>query len=1086
VCGRAHVDELFELRNMVDLYSDVVRKATEWPTYDQSIKTLAQYLGFAWRDPNFTCRFSRACSSELWCYPYVAMLGPAKRSRPMMQDDFSAQMADASLIVGEIASLAALIQEQASRELHGAEATLLWALNWPGVWLRISPRTLSPAQSALLQTAAADPKECAIGCEENLSLFAQCATSGTGRVILLCAFDAKVDAVPERLAQCKAFFALARPYLVNALQKACLRESLERLEQSDKLQRALFAIADMAGSDLDMPDMLSGLHKIVSSLMYAENFYIALHDPIADTIRFIYFADVADTDKPPLDECFPMAHFERGLTWYVIRDRISLMGTHEQLIDQVSGPLRFIGTDSVDWLGVPMTHGNVVCGALVVQSYIERPRYTLHDQALLSFVGSHILTALERKQAREELESRVEQRTRELAKANEVLTAEVVERQRGERLQSALYQIAKLTSNEEKADRYFAQVHRIISGLLDAENFYIALLSEDGLTITFPFAQDQMDNEWSARPSARGVTDFVLRTGQTQIITRTRIAELAAAGEIDLAIAGPVAKVWLGVPLKVGEQCVGLIAMQSYTDENAYTAADAELIGFVATQLASSLQHRRETAERNRSERLQSTLYQIAELASTDESSDRFFQRVHSAVSALLNADNFYIALLSGDGDMLEFAYWVNQREPHPAARSLSRGLTEYTLRSGRTQLVVGNQMARALCEAGEISEDYLNSTAHCWLGAPLIGSDGALGVVAVQSYTSELRYDQRDAELLSFVSYQLASSLQRRRATKALRLSNVRLEERVAERTRELSEQISVRQLVELALQQRNSDLESLNSKLAGTQSQLLQSEKMASVGQLAAGVAHEINNPIGYVRSNLTSLSGYVQNVFSVLQAYEQLENAFPDTPQLAAVQVLKHRIELDYVREDIVKLLAESVEGVMRVEKIVKDLKDFSHVDEGEWLQADIHECIDSTLNVVWHELKYKGDLVKEYGALPLIQCLPFQLKQVFMNLLVNAAHAIERSGTITIRTGREDANVWISIADTGTGVDPRHLNRIFEPFFTTKPVGIGTGLGLSVSYSIIQRHGGTIEVASELGKGTTFMIRLPIAHAFAKDQ
>jgi PAS domain S-box-containing protein len=289
----------------------------------------------------------------------------------------------------------------------------------------------------------------------------------------------------------------------------------------------------------------------------------------------------------------------------------------------------------------------------------------------------------------------------------------------------------------------------------------------------------------------------------------------------------------------------------------------------------------------------------------------------------------------------------------------------------------------------------------------------------------------------------------------------------------------ITRRKEAEQGLERQNAELQALNQKLAGTQTQLLQSEKMASVGQLAAGVAHEINNPIGYVRSNLTSLTRYLQNIFSVLTAYEQFEKVLVDTPpQLAAVQALKQKIELDYVREDIVNLLAESVEGVTRVEKIVSDLKDFSHVDRAEWEQADVHACIDSTLNVVAHELKYKGQLVKEYGDLPPIQCLPFQLKQVFMNLLINAAHAIERSGTITIRTGREGERVWISITDTGKGIDPAHLNRIFEPFFTTKAVGAGTGLGLSVSYSIIKKHSGMLEVASEPGKGTTFTIHLPI--------
>jgi PAS domain S-box-containing protein len=294
----------------------------------------------------------------------------------------------------------------------------------------------------------------------------------------------------------------------------------------------------------------------------------------------------------------------------------------------------------------------------------------------------------------------------------------------------------------------------------------------------------------------------------------------------------------------------------------------------------------------------------------------------------------------------------------------------------------------------------------------------------------------------------------------------------------------VTGRKQAEQALERRNLDLEASNEKLAGAQTQLLQSEKMASVGQLAAGVAHEINNPIGYVRSNLTSLTQYWQKINSVLEAYEQLEAALPAVPpEWNAVHTLKQRVELDYLRQDIVNLLDESVEGVTRVEKIVRDLRDFSHVDQAEWMPADIHDCIDSTLNVVWHELKYKGEVIKHYADLPLVQCLPFQLKQVFMNLLVNAAHAIERQGTITIRTEREHDNVRISFADTGKGIEPACLKRIFEPFFTTKPIGVGTGLGLSVSYGIIQKHGGTINVASDVGKGTTFTIRLPIIQAEA---
>lgn len=280
--------------------------------------------------------------------------------------------------------------------------------------------------------------------------------------------------------------------------------------------------------------------------------------------------------------------------------------------------------------------------------------------------------------------------------------------------------------------------------------------------------------------------------------------------------------------------------------------------------------------------------------------------------------------------------------------------------------------------------------------------------------------------------------------------------------------------------LEQQNIELKALNDKLIGTQNQLLQAEKMASVGQLAAGVAHEINNPIGFVSSNLRTLTDYLQKIFSVLGGYEQVEADLDGTlPQFQAVRALKQKVELDYVRGDAVELLAESLEGTMRVEKIVRNLRDFAHIEAAEWQLADVHDCIDSTLNVIAHELKGKSEVVKQYGDLPPIRCRPVELKQVFLNVLINAAHAIEHAGTIIIATGREGDRVRITIADTGRGIDPRHINRVFEPFFTTKPVGAGTGLGLSVSYGIVKKHGGSMEITSALGIGTTLTIRLPIS-------
>jgi len=283
------------------------------------------------------------------------------------------------------------------------------------------------------------------------------------------------------------------------------------------------------------------------------------------------------------------------------------------------------------------------------------------------------------------------------------------------------------------------------------------------------------------------------------------------------------------------------------------------------------------------------------------------------------------------------------------------------------------------------------------------------------------------------------------------------------------------------------NEALTELNLKLQVAQDQLMQSEKLASIGQLAAGVAHEINNPVGYVFSNFGTLERYLADLFRVLTAYEQAEPLLAGTPAAASLSALRAEVELDFLKEDVPTLMAESREGISRVRKIVQDLKDFSHVDaRQEWEWADLHRGIDSTLNIVNNEIKYKAEVVKQYGDLPEVQCLPTELNQVFMNLLVNAAHAVRKErGTITIRTGRTDGDAWVEVEDDGTGISKEDLSRVFDPFFTTKPVGKGTGLGLSLSYGIVKKHHGRLEVESERGVGTRFRMTIPV-HRPAESQ
>ena len=274
-------------------------------------------------------------------------------------------------------------------------------------------------------------------------------------------------------------------------------------------------------------------------------------------------------------------------------------------------------------------------------------------------------------------------------------------------------------------------------------------------------------------------------------------------------------------------------------------------------------------------------------------------------------------------------------------------------------------------------------------------------------------------------------------------------------------------------------SAMREMSERLRQTQNQLLQSEKLAAIGQLAAGVAHEINNPLAFLSSNVGHLVDYIGDLCSLIAEYERGEAQL--APELqASIKALKDKIDIDFIKADVPQLLEQSRGGIDRVQKIIRSLRDFSRIDVADqWHACDIHSGIEHTLNIVAGELSRKAIVHKEFDrSIPDIVCAGSQINQVILNLLMNAAHSIHGSGDIWIRTGARDGQIFIEIADNGAGIEPEIQARIFEPFFTTEAVGKGTGLGLSVSYGIIQKHGGRIDVKSEPGQGTTFTIWLPL--------
>lgn len=263
----------------------------------------------------------------------------------------------------------------------------------------------------------------------------------------------------------------------------------------------------------------------------------------------------------------------------------------------------------------------------------------------------------------------------------------------------------------------------------------------------------------------------------------------------------------------------------------------------------------------------------------------------------------------------------------------------------------------------------------------------------------------------------------------------------------------------------------------------QLFLAQKLQGLGQIAAGVAHEINNPVGFVLSNLGTLRTYHQDLSRVIRAgkvvMEQVSAGKSAAKALAEYRRIEAEADLEYVLEDCGKAINESLAGGERIRDIVKSLREFSHAGEGEPKPADLNRCLEETLRICWNQFKYNVEVERDFGEMPLVTCYPERLGQVFVNLFVNAAQAIESKGKVAISTRLEKNQAVIRIRDNGCGIQPENLKKIFEPFFTTKPIGKGTGLGLYMAYKIVSAHGGTIEVRSELGQGSEFVVRLPVS-------
>ena len=389
-----------------------------------------------------------------------------------------------------------------------------------------------------------------------------------------------------------AWTAMARTLLDSALEATRAKVRMDKLERSGRLQQALYEIAELAGAEVEVGRMLHRLHGIIDSLMYAPNCYIVTCDENLSSVRFIYFADQLDTYVPDEEEEWTEREMPNSLTFGLLRHGNAVRGPSIHIRRQLGLPYsEFQGPDAQDWLGVPMKRGDRVCGAIVVQSYDRPACYTDEDRALLGYVAQHVLTTLDRREAQAELERRVRERTLELQHANRELQEEVVERQRAERLQHALFRITEMAISSESLQQYYAKVHAAVDELIYARNFYIAMLGEDRESIEFVYSVDETGSERPARRLSRGLTEYVLRTREALLADYGVLQRLVAAGEVHEF--GNRASSWLGVPLHRDDEVVGVVVVQSYTPGIRFSVDDQRLLAFVAHNIGNGLARQR-------------------------------------------------------------------------------------------------------------------------------------------------------------------------------------------------------------------------------------------------------------------------------------------------------------------------------------------------------------------------------------------------------------------------------------------------------------------------------------------------------------
>ncbi|PKP30589.1 MAG: hypothetical protein CVU00_13460 [Bacteroidetes bacterium HGW-Bacteroidetes-17] len=846
-------------------------------------------------------------------------------------------------------------------------------------------------------------------------------------------------------------------------------EDISARKRTELIQKILFNISMAVNTTTDVADFIRYIQTQLGLLMDTSNFFVAFYDEESDTLSVGYIEDEKDEI-----EIWPAA---KSLTGYAVKNKKTLFITKADIIEMnKKGVIDLIGTLAEVWVGVPLMINETVLGALVIQNYDDVNTYSKSDVELLEFISSQVSTAIERKKAAEILEA-----------ANHDLNLQKEElQQQNEEIEQQNEEIRAINDEMQVMNQDLlvseAKVRRLIENLENEYIFY-SQNNEGVYEYMSPSAQKLLG--YSSEEQKLGLESFLTDNPVNKDFLKnlkpSKVDNIKTSFNIEIKDKHDQPRFFevLRVPI--------------YNKDHEITHFEG-------------IAH--EITARKKSELIQSIISNISNAVLISDDLGSLIQMIKDELQRLLDTRNFYIALYDEKTNFLNFPFFINEKDKIES-QPLGKNMTSYVINSGKS-LLADIPMKKKMAEEGKIV--FQGSMSKVWLGVPLFMKDKVIGVIALQSYEDENAYNESDVQILEVISTQISLSIERKRTADQLKESNF-----------ELSTQ--------------KEELESTLEFLQNTQSQLIQTEKLAALGQLIAGIAHEINTPLGAINASVgnmsESLDTAINNLPRLLSIMNEndlkfylklmtladnnsLEQSSKEKRQLKRALIKKLEDNginesdkiaemLMYIRvhehiDEIIPMLrsenslfvltnvrhiisirknTQNVNlAVTKASKVVFALKKFAHRDHiGEKIEADIVDGIETVLILYHNQIKQGVEVIKDFKTIPVIRCYPDEMNQVWTNLFHNSLQAMDNHGTLKLSVEPENGGVSIKVSDTGGGIPEELREKIFQPFFTTKKAGEGSGLGLDIVKQIMKKHDGTIDFESEVGVGTTFKIWLP---------